>query len=252
MPFSGSIYQPTPELIASLTKAVSDVAKSPRAGRFPVLSAHLGVAGCDYSGELLVVGRALNGSTHDEKWTCDKASDHAAAQRIVRNSIDWGDECPLKWVVDHQGNRDGYNTNRSPFWMASKELLEALEGERFENWSSRLAWSNLYKIAPFEGGNPSDALCEAQLQACIEIMNQEISALKPKRLLFMTGRPWTEWFEKGLGLQVRPRSDEYVEGVGEINTGGQNARFVISSRPEGKSRADWVHAVAEAFQSQKD
>ena len=55
------------------------------------------------------------------------------------------------------------------------------------SWPSTLCWTNLYKISPFAGGNPSRSLADAQLDKCIQILKIEVSDWKPRRLLFLTG-----------------------------------------------------------------
>ena len=67
-----------------------------------------------------------------------------------------------------------------------KEILSRLEITSLEaekkNWSSYLVWSDLYKVASPEGGNPSTKLCNAQLDKCGRLLlKEEIAYYKPKR-----------------------------------------------------------------------
>lgn len=64
----------------------------------------------------------------------------------------------MLWVKDGWGATDRYNTKRSAFWRAVRGVVEGLgiSDVEHDTWSSHLVWSNLYKLSPADGGNPSD------------------------------------------------------------------------------------------------
>ena len=209
------------------------------------LCAHLGVAGHDYDGKLMIVGRCLNGGVNGPSWPKrpETAEDAAAlASECVRAS----ETCPLSWV--YENDNPSYNINRSTFWRVSRKLLSGLSGKEPAHWSSRLAWSNLYKIAPSEEGNPSDALCYAQLSKCAEILALEIEAFRPESIVFVTGEYWFKDFRKALCLTEEPNSpSKHVEARGSIRAGGHSAKYVVACRPEGKGDEAWTSDVLEAL-----
>lgn len=246
-------YCPSRKIFDDLAEAVDAVSAMSGKHRLPKLAANLGIAGRDYDGELLIVGRAVNGSVDGRDFEANSVSGQAYSMQAEMDyckSLKKG--CQLAWVTEPPKPGE-YNTNRSAFWRVSRQLLKAVEGGAFNKnrWSSRLAWTNLYKIAPYETGNPSDPLCEAQFNACVNILRSEIELLQPKRVLFMTGRYWLDWFEEPLDLEVSVRAGPYVEGVGDITTGAHSAPYVVAARPDnrkaGTSEASWVEAVSEAF-----
>ena len=118
----------------------------------------------------MVVGRAVNG------WTEGILPEHlalpAAAEtysQVVLTSVN-GDApcppCPMTWVTNQWGNTNkGYNTRRSAFWRVIRGVVDGLGIADVEQdaWSSHLVWSNLYKIAPANGRNPSKTLSDIQL-----------------------------------------------------------------------------------------
>ena len=62
------------------------------------------------------------------------------------------------------------------------------------DWSSHLVWSNLYKLSPRDGGNPSGRLQNIQLDGCRALFNLEVETYRPGRLLLLTGWDWAEPF----------------------------------------------------------
>lgn len=184
------------------------------------LTLHYFSKGDLYDGRLMLVGRAVNGWT--KSWIhgqhCDEESPRIMLEELYKESM----EKPLAWVNYYWGrnekNEQGekmYNTARSSFWQLARQLLHKLtpEGEWDETrWAEKLAWTNLYKVAPFEGGNPNEPLCRAQLEICREILRYEIEKLKPQKIVFVTDLDWFRDFA------------EVVEQTG--------VRYVVCKRPE--------------------
>ena len=136
----------------------------------------------EYDKELMVVGRAVNG--WPVKWRPEEI--YNKLEDILKN-IYLTSVCPMSWVVSRWGETKVYNTKKSVFWKVIKKTLEDLKiMESKRNWSSYIVWTNLYKIAPNDGGNPSKVLMKIQRDICNDLLEQEINHFQPKRILFIT------------------------------------------------------------------
>ncbi len=157
---------------------------------------------------------------------------------------------------DWKSLKPPYNPNKSAFWRVIQELVGRLriaDVNSNANWPSHLTWSNLYKVAPYLGGNPGARLCDIQLAGCQELFEVEVSNYRPKRLLLITGLDWAKDFLHVLCPNYRPITGAYVEAVGEIRWGAMSlTKIVVAGRPEnspGRSviQSDWVAKVTAAF-----
>ena len=211
------------------------------------------MAGCLYARTLMVVGRAVNGwtdgvlpqhlaaSTHAECYSCD-----------VLDSVNGDGQCPMRWVTDRWGNANGYSTRRSAFWRAIRGVVARLEIADVEqdSWPSHLVWSNLYKIAPVEGGNPGATLCRIQLDGCRELFDLELTTYRPSRLLLLTGGEWASPFLSDFDGAPRDVAGfSHVKGFGilTIVPGKEAIRYVVAAHPQGKPGDPWVAEVCSAF-----
>ena len=207
--------------------------------------------GGSFCRELMVVGRAPNGWDWDEGFLHADVADMDNALSYVDKSIAYmtSVEDPLGWIDEQAGASDGYNTNRSAFWRVSRGVLEGLCGATPDGrrWSSRLVWSNLYKIAPAHGGNPSNSLADKQEGLATELLQQELADYRPKAILFLTGRDWADAFLRTLpGCRVTDGT-EPTEGAGTISVDGETVPFVICPHPQGKSEEPLVTAAVAAL-----
>ena len=210
--------------------------------------------GRKYNKRLMVIGRAVNG------WGSERSIAELQYSSARQNFIDSfrasEDDCPMVWVAKSAGKTDEYNTNKSAFWRVIRRVSRRLgvwhDGQE-ENWSSRLVWSNLYKISPHAGGNPSDKLCAIQEPGCIELLRKEIQDYQPERILFLTGMNWAKAFLADLGYQ-EPALDSLVEASGTVSPPGckQVIPFVVARHPQGKLESEWVEEVISGFESAKN
>jgi hypothetical protein len=209
----------------------------------------MSMAGRAYAGDLMVVGRALNGTGWADKTTPVTLAEPAAAQAYadaVTIGVSGGIDCPMNWVVDRWGAPEDYNTKKSAFWRSVRAVLSGIDpaAEVDAAWPSRLVWSNLYKVSPADEGNPGERLCKIQLPGCIKLLEAELASYQPRRLLFLTGWGWAKPFVEALGL---PRSTNpaftQVEAFGEAAINGKPVKFAIASHPQRKPGDIWVSEV---------
>lgn len=237
--------------LAAAIGAVASAVESGRHARWKTenLTATPGYAGLQHEGGLMVVGRAANGGFSD-CWLPLEGSDPVHARQIAEGVTAEPSSCPMNWLGTQ------YNPNNSGFWRSIRAVLSMLEGDNFteENWPSRIAWSNLYKIAPAAEGNPPDPLCWAQLDYCNRMLKSEIDTFRPRRLVFVTDRDWLTWFEEYVAdpwLKVEHSGGKYVTGSGQLAVGNSAIPFIVTRRPDsrerGSSESQWADEVATAL-----
>ncbi|MBY6204146.1 hypothetical protein [Halomonas denitrificans] len=199
--------------------------------------------------KLMVVGRAVNswGKGYTPKQlTSSNRQDELIEQLFYDNG-----KCQMAWVNEEAGTDDRYNTNRSAFWQAIRDISKKLgvwpEDEE-DRWASRLVWSNLYKIALSAGGNPSNKLCNLQESGCIGLLREEVRVYEPDLVLFLTGMTWAWPFMQGLGCRLRAIPG-LAEAFGEIHLGksASPVPFVVAHHPQGKTRETLVADVTKAL-----
>ncbi len=218
------------------------------------LNGFLAMVGHKYDGGLMVVGRAVNGWI--EGCTPSQLKDASQREWVVNEalaSVTGTDRCPMLWVSDSWSGTSEYNTRRSAFWRVVRETVKGLgvADVEMDDWPSHLIWSNLYKMAPDQGGNPSGKVCSAQLEHCRELLFTEIATYKPKRVLFLTGLNWANSFlhDRVPSLEV-VSGYHYVEAVGKmpIDEAGESVALVVAAHPQGKTEAVWVDEVVRVFE----
>lgn len=185
---------------------------------------------------LLLVGRAVNGWHVPDPDATTSVSTGARQYSASHTETSW----PSRVGADER-----YNPNRSQFWMAAREVLARLQiAEPADAWSEKLAWSNLYKIAP-ASGNPGDRLCSVQLASCRALLKREIEELEPARVLLFTGWNWASDVVDELPVTwaVHDTDSRYVDQTGK----GMNASWVVARHPQGKPREALVEEVVRGF-----
>lgn len=197
-----------------------------------VLTAFWPRIGSGYSSGLMVVGRAVNGWIDEiAAPALADAAARADLRAAMRRTAEADGQCPMRWVTDAWGRPGGYSTARSAFWRHVRTVLAALEpGSAGDpQWSGHLAWSNLAKIAPADGGNPGGPLLQVQREMGPALLAREIAELNPSRVLVLTGRWWFEAFAERLGLAV-----DWQDGLVEGTADDGSRRWVIAPHPQGK------------------
>ena len=200
----------------------------------PELTAFWPMVGHAYDGSLMVVGRAVNGWM--DHITVDALGDPAARETLCLCASDIRGE---RHVPDALGHRPLEPKRRRVQHGALGVLAARPVGPRGSRagsrddpqWSSRLVWSNLAKLAPANGGNPGGSLLDVQRQVGGALLAEELRQLAPRRVLVLTGSWWFQPFAAALGLTLEPGSG-LVEGVARE----RDRTWVIAGHPQGKPR----------------
>ncbi len=196
--------------------------------------------------KLMYVGRAVNG--WESKWcpgTLDSLIDKVFAGEFKMASI------------ATEPKQFGYNYNRSGFWQLCKEIMK--QAGEASDWSDRIVWSNLYKVAPYAKGNPNNGLIEATIERCIDILNYELSLYRPAHVVFVTGDWWFDpsnrfkvSFADEFGILVKHNSDSVIIGRGCYQKPEGKIKIVVTQRPErrpGLTRDRHAREILSAFNS---
>ncbi|MGN1249852.1 MAG: uracil-DNA glycosylase family protein [Candidatus Spyradocola sp.] len=203
----------------------------------------------DQSVKLLLVGRAPNGWMQLDTSSCD-AFARDAVDRTCSDHFSWihCDQGRLHNAPDENGHF--YALSGSPFWRTSQRIWEALSGNPdFQNseqlrWLDCIAWTNLYKLAPKDGGNPTETMKKKQLSACREILRAEIAYFKPTHILFVTGyRGWFEPFQDLFDADFSP-VPQNVEAAAVTKNG---LKIAVTCRPERRRESAYIEAVTQAL-----
>lgn len=227
---------------------------------FPESSHFVSMRGQNYGKEpkrFMLIGRAVNG------WGSLPTESAQAfgleAQRQFDNLERWN------WITEEHGvlysiyKENGivkkYCIDQKPFWSYTKPIWAKIQGATEEQtfWMKNIVWSNLYKASPLTTGNPNPELIKAQQASCKEILRRELEFLKPTHILVISGFDWFQPFAElfhdvtDTGERNVLRGDNknaiYVEGTASF----QNAKVVITCRPEWRDKNGFVDAVVEAF-----
>lgn len=195
---------------------------------------------------LMVVGRAVNG------WGEGELSFEAAdmerpeeRRELVARARGYSERRGLGWVAEREGSGGPYDTARSPFWTTARGLLGATGGVPGSGpWSAALAWTNLFKVAPMAGGNPTGPLREEQAEPGAALLDAEVRGWRPSAVVCLSG-----W---GFSRPVLERLDVAWTGApaGSLieRTGtGENVTWVVTPHPQRRSPERLVEAVMGAL-----
>ena len=209
------------------------------------LAGFCALRGSGYQSGLMVVGRAVNGWVEKlPKEPPDGEDWEPLARKLSAISMSWVTRC---WE-----SQTDYNTRRSAFWRVIRRVsLELVDGATEDDWPHHLVWSNLYKLAPWDGGNPPAALQHAQRDGCKRLLELEIKTFRPDRVLLLTGWNWADKFFTAPPEARKLAGAQFVEKVWDrplaSEPGSPVCRFVVAAHPQGKSEGRWTHEVLQAF-----
>ena len=134
--------------------------------------------GEDYQeGGIMFMGRAVN----DWKAQGDRNTEGMFTEGSSNQIFMCEDQ--VKWVETERYDK------KSAFWRVVKSIAQMSSNDE-QGWFKHIVWSNLYKLSPTGGGNPSYKLREIQFETCLEILKVELEVFKPKFVVLLNGPDW--------------------------------------------------------------
>lgn len=200
--------------------------------------------------KLMLIGRATNG--WDLAVSLESALDFANDMERKVNTFGFN------WVREYEGRlcsgneENPYLLSRSAFWRTAKNVWEKLSGLEEIRWVEHIVWSNLYKVAPEEGGNPTTGMCNVQQVICKDLLREEIELYKPTHILLVTGWNWLSWRGKDSFISIfedaKLTGERYVVGTAYYKlSDSSRIPIVITNRPECLKNDKYVDEVLKWF-----
>ena len=185
---------------------------------------------------ILFVGKAVNGWITNNQ-NVDNLFDTNNNERIFNR------QDQIEWVNSLSGNTKGYNTKKSAFWRVIKKIAS---DSYSDNWHKKIAWSNMYKIAPWTGGNPGAKMQKQQRKYCIDILKNEIETLKPEYVIMLTSG-WEWFYIKELKKDNELNKIATVKWLKYESTmyTKDNVKYIVSYHPQGKKEEEHSKAIIE-------
>lgn len=191
------------------------------------LTSHWPLVGGAYDRGVLVVGQAVFGWIPTWK-AADATTDDRRAALLADTREVFADRAdPMSWI-------SGHRVHNTPFWRTAHEVVDALTPGPAP-WYSRLAWANLYPIAPNDAaGNPEGVLREVQTGPAARFLDAVVEALDPLLVLVLAG-PIVWPFVEPLGLGGLDRAEPPFTVVGRR----QGRPWIAGMHPGGAQRRGW-------------
>ena len=183
---------------------------------------------------ILFIGKAVN------KWISKETDVNILFGDDEKDKIFARDD-QIQWVDERRYDK------ASAFWSVIKKTTQNFYPK--EDWYSYVAWSNLWKLAPFKGGNPNVSLRDEQFDTCKKILEKEIEIFSPKFVVMLTSG-WETDFLYFLNSSNHPQSEltikwwstyEYETRLYKIN----DVAYIVSPHPQGKKADPHVEAVSK-------
>ena len=216
-------------------------------------------AGNDYSHEdikIMIIGRAVNG-WEVEFEDCSSLENTVLSIMNQENRLDdfAKDFILYDAVEDNKVVQKKYHYAKSPFLRMMRQLVGKFTNSE-DNWQRRIVWSNLYKIAPRKGGNPSWTMIRDDLGLYIELVKQEINQYHPDVVVFVTDMDFFEPYpnnKKYPSFRRLVSEENCDKGLNYVRLYGSfidnsATKIIVSSRPERRPIKDVVEEIYEAYQ----
>jgi uracil-DNA glycosylase len=184
---------------------------------------------------ILYVGKATNGWVTTSR-DCEMLFGNTGDRIFARHD-------QMKWVHNLEGDVK-YNTKSSAFWRVIKTVSKTVY--KNEPWYSKVAWSNLFKIA-HETGNPNSALKKEQYELCKRILMKEIELLSPKFVVFLTSGRETGFVKYLSGnndcqwIDTQKWGGKYETKACKVN----DTYLICSQHPQGKNEHTHAKAIVD-------
>jgi hypothetical protein len=166
-----------------------------------------------YTGELLVIGQALNGWGH-EGAPADFADAGERRRQLAATRHSSEKQGAFGWMRPRVWSR--------PFWKLARVALDEL-GLHLD----QIAWANLAQVAPAAGGNPGGELHWRQHRRGGQMLSLEVSELDPSIVLLVSGRSYAEPFLAGAGLEPQWSRRGALQFDGTLD----GRRWIVVSHP---------------------
>jgi hypothetical protein len=198
---------------------------------------------CDF----IIYGQSIKGWTPQITENADIDKLALCAKNFSNGYFD--DHSPLDWVniywsastynkhIVTKEEKDfypemEYSTSRSFFWNVTYKLISKYYNYDYNSWdwSKKIVWSNLYKIAPSERTNPNITECKWQEKISIDLVKLELDELKPKFCIVLTNDNWWEPFRNKIGtstVSFTRDSNDIIQSVEKY----KNTLIIVTSRP---------------------
>lgn len=225
-------YQELNDLVASYTKCCLSPFVIHYGKDFPKLP----------NDGLMFIGRATNGVWTKGKGNFMEQFKLASRPEHIQN---------LQWVEDQFTKRRTY-CRKSAFWRVVRSISKELYDSK---WYDKIAWSDLYKVAPSSEGNPDKELMSLQKEKCIEILKLELKLLSPKYVVLFTG-DWANDFILCLN------NNRHTTSIRSIIWGHFRKRkccarvykigdafFILSEHPQGKNETAHTKCILNIIES---
>jgi len=199
--------------------------------------------------KVMIVGRAVNGWQEDfgDCSTLEATVDSVITQNNCLNKF------ASKSTEDENGNI--YYYAKSPFLRMMRQLVGKFTGYE-KNWQQRLVWSNLYKISPRDGGNPSWLMIRDDIPLYAELIKSEILQNKPNVVVFVTDINFFDPYpEKQFDISFRKLLDEsyipesnfnYLCAAGTFVCDSK-IKMIVCKRPERRPIAKIIDEIYSAY-----
>jgi hypothetical protein len=180
---------------------------------------------------ILFIGKSVNGWVN-ESLDINELFDEENKSRIVNRD----DE--IYWV--EKNDHPTYNSNQSSFWRVIKMI--SLDFYKKEDWYNYIAWTNLYKLSPAIGGNPSSSLCNLQYTQCVKILDKEINYLDPKFVIFLTSF-WERDYLELIGINIEKNRLIKWDNHETYYQKYKNKIYIQSKHPQAKKETPHTNAI---------
>jgi hypothetical protein len=122
-----------------------------------------------------------------------------------------------------------YRAFSSFFWNVVYKTINDYQNADRNSWvwSSKMVWSNLYKIAP-SSGNPCYSEKSYQVELSLQLVKKEIEEINPKYCIVITNNEWWKPFQEALNTDALA-----MYGLTEIESVQKykNTYIIITTRP---------------------
>ncbi len=192
------------------------------------LTSHWPVVGAAFGHGILAVGQAVYGWIPD--WSPAQAQSASGRAAILADTkatlADRAD--PMDWIAGHR-------VEHSPFWQTVHGVADALDPRTSRPWYSRIAWANLYPVAPNDvKGNPTGLLRDVQTVPAAAVLDAVIEVLEPRLVLVLAG-PFIWPLVGSLRLGLLDRQPAPLTLAGRRDGGS----WLCGMHPGGAQRRGW-------------